>query len=138
MKDSSNYTGAVNSDNSSGQIYVEIESGSTWTLTGDSYISGLTCDADAINLNGYTLYVNGEEYKEGSSSTGEAIEIEVKESSDKGMGGAPEDMPNGEAPSGDAPSGEKPDGEAPSGDKPDGNGQGGDKPSGNPPEKPSN
>ena len=138
LKDSSNYTGAVNSDQSSGQIYVEIESGSTWTLTGDSYISGLTCDADAINLNGYKLYVNGEEYEEGTASAGEAIEIEVKESSDQGMGGAPGEMPNGEKPDGEAPSGDKPDGEAPSGEKPDGEAPSGEKPSGNPPEKPGN
>lgn len=55
------YTGTINSANE-GDVYVEIESGSKWILTGDSYITGLTCDADGIDLNGHTLYVNGEAY----------------------------------------------------------------------------
>ena len=95
-------------EGSDGQIYVEIESGSTWKLTGDSYVTSLSCDADAIDLNGYTLYVNGVEYEEGSTSSGEAIEIEVKESQKN----------SGEAPDGKMPGGEKPEGEAPSGGKP--------------------
>jgi hypothetical protein len=108
LSDASTYEGAINAEGSDGQIYVEIESGSTWKLTGDSYVTSLSCDADAIDLNGYTLYVNGVEYEEGSTSSGEAIEIEVKESQ-----GNP-----GEAPDGEMPSGEKPEGEAPSGEKP--------------------
>ena len=48
------YTGAVNSENK-GEVYVEIESGSKWVLSGDSYVTSLTCDADAIDLNGHTL-----------------------------------------------------------------------------------
>ncbi len=74
LKDSSAFTGALNNENSGGQIYVELNS-STWTLTGDSYITSLTCAADSINLNGYSLYVNGTAYVSGSSSTGTAIEI---------------------------------------------------------------
>ena len=60
---------------------MEIEDGATWTLTGDSYITSLTCGAGSINLNGYKLYVNGEEYVEGSSSEGEAIVVETSSSS---------------------------------------------------------
>ena len=72
---------------------MEIESGCTWTLTGDSYITALTCDADAIDLNGHTLYVNGEAYDEATASTGEAIEFTLSSSS--GTGGAPGEAPGG-------------------------------------------
>ena len=74
LKSGSAFSGALNSANSGGQIYVEIN-GSTWTLTGDSYITSLTCAADSINLNGFNLYVNGTAYVSGSESTGSAIEI---------------------------------------------------------------
>ena len=75
LKDQSSFTGAVNRDGAAGSVYVEIESGSTWTLTGDSYITALTCGEDAIDLNGYTLYVNGQAYEAGTGSQGEALEI---------------------------------------------------------------
>ena len=94
------YTGVVNADNE-GEVYVQIESGSKWVLTADSYISSLTCDADAIDLNGHTLYVDGAAYSAGTSSEGTAIEM-VTESS--GNGGAPDGMP-GDPPSGDPPQG---------------------------------
>ena len=61
------YSGAVNEDDE-GDVYVTIESGSKWILTGDSYISSLTCDAGAIDLNGHTLYIDGEAYNGGASS----------------------------------------------------------------------
>ena len=80
LTESSSYTGAINTDGAAGDVYVEIEDGSTWTLTGDSYITSLTCGAGSINLNGYKLYVNGEEYVEGSSSEGEAIVVETSSS----------------------------------------------------------
>ena len=124
LRDASNYTGAINADGEAGEVYVEITDGSTWTLTGDSYITALSCDADSINLNGYKLYVDGEEYTEGSESTGEAIELTSGSGSGAPDGAIPEggapdkEMPSGEKPSGEAPSGEKPDGEAPSGEKP--------------------
>ena len=117
LDNGSELTGAINTDDQSGEVYVELSDDSNWSLTGDSYISALTCDADAIKLNGYKLYVNGEEYKEGTTSEGEAIEI--KQSSSEG--GMPGDKPDGNPP--EKPSGEKPDGnppEKPSGEKPDG------------------
>ena len=120
LASSSAYTGAINSDNK-GQVYVEIESGSKWVLTGDSYVTSLTCDADAIDLNGHKLYVNGVEYKSGSSSKGTAIEIKTESS---GTDGQPDGMP------GEPPSGEKPQGDPPSGG-PGGNGE-------QPPAKPEN
>ncbi len=124
LQDGAVYTGAINTDGQAGDVYVELSDDATWTLTGDSYITSLTCDADSIDLNGYTLYVNGEEYTEGSESTGEAIELSSGSSDSKG---GPDGSTDGEAPSGEAPSGDKPSGDAPSGDAPSG-----DKPSGKP------
>lgn len=119
LKDNSVFTGSINPDGQAGEVYVEIESGSTWSLTSDAYITGLTCDADAIELNGHTLYVNGEAYTEGNASTGEAIEATVYSG-----GGQPSDMP------GDGQGG--PGGQPP--EMPDG----GNGPAGQPPEKPEN
>ena len=43
-----------------GTVNVNLDATSTWTLTGDAYISSFTGDAANIVSNGYTLYVNGE------------------------------------------------------------------------------
>ena len=113
LKDGSSFTGAVNPDGQTGDVYVEIEKGSTWKLTADSYVSGLTVDkGSAIDLNGHKLYVDGKEYNEGSASTGEAFEIKT-ESSGGGQGGMPGD---GQAPPDGGqggPGGTPPDGEPP-------------------------
>lgn len=104
LKDSSSFSGAINSDGASGDVYVEIEDGSTWTLTGDSYITSLTCSAGSINLNGHKLYVNGEEYAEGTASEGEAIVVETTSSGGHGGhgGGEPPEKPgNGSGGHGD-------------------------------------
>ncbi len=122
LKDGSSFTGSINPDGAAGDVYVEIEDGSTWTLTDDAYITSLTCGADAIDLNGHTLYVNGEAYTEGSESTGEAIEFEVAATSGAPEGGAP----GGAAPEGEPPA--KPDGEGGPGS--------GNPPTGEPPAKP--
>ena len=100
LKDKSDFTGAINSDSQQGEVYVEIESGSSWTLTGDSYITSLTCGADSINLNGHTLYVDGKKYTEGTESKGTAVEVTV--SSGKGgnggeQGGQPPEKPDGDS-----------------------------------------
>ena len=86
LTDGSTFTGTINSDGTEGEVYVEIEDGSTWVLTDDAYITSLTCGADAIDLNGYTLYVNGVVYVEGTASSGTAIE--VTSASTGNMGGA--------------------------------------------------
>lgn len=128
LRDKSVFTGVINSGGQNGEVYVEIEDGSTWTLTGDSYISGLTVnEGSAINLNGHKLYVDGKEYAEGSASTGEAFDI----STGTGTGGGePDGMQGGTPPEG-GPGGTPPDGEPP--EKPDGdNGPGGTPPEGNP------
>ena len=98
LKDNSAYTGAINPGGAQGEVYVEIENGSTWTLTADSYISSLTCDANAIKLNGHKLYVDGKEYSEGSASKGSAVEITVSSSS-----GGHEAPPDGNKPEGNPP-----------------------------------
>lgn len=126
LTDGSELIGAINPDGSAGDVYVELSNGATWTLTGDSYITSLTCDEDSINLNGFTLYVNGEAYESGTASTGTKVDAKVSSGGSGGM-----DKPDGEQPQGD-----KPDGEPPKGGKPDGDGQRGDKPDGEPPEKP--
>ncbi|MBQ6439702.1 MAG: hypothetical protein IJJ06_06100 [Mogibacterium sp.] len=127
LKANSAFTGAINSNGQSGDVYVEIEDGSTWTLTADSYVSGLTVsEGSAIDLNGYKLYVDGKEYSSGSASTGEAFDISTGNSSGNGT-------PDGNG----GPGGNPPDGEPP--EKPDGSGgPGGNPPSGEPPEKPDN
>ena len=59
LNDSSSYEGAINTDGQAGTVSVALESGSTWTLTGDAYVTELSGDTSGIDLNGHTLYVNG-------------------------------------------------------------------------------
>ncbi len=146
LSDGSTYEGAINAANE-GEVYVEIASGSKWILTGDSYVSSLTCGSDAIDLNGHKLYVGGVEYVAGTESQGTAIEIK---SEGNGMNGAPDGMPGkpggaqggmpdgapGEPPSGDPPSGERPEGNPPSGEMPGNPPQGGPGNGEEPPAKP--
>ena len=101
LTDSSTFNGAINPDGQTGDVYVEVEEGSTWTLTSDSYVSSLTCAAGSINLNGHKLYIDGEEYDGSSASTGEAVEISSGSSSSQANGG----QPGGDKPAGDKPSG---------------------------------
>ena len=115
MSSGTAYKGAVNPENN-GQVYVEIEQGSKWVLTGDSYVTSLACDADAIDLNGHKLYINGTEYKSGTVSKGTAVEIKTESSSVGKPDGAP---PSGDPPQG-GPGGPGGNGEEPPA-KPDGN-----------------
>ena len=119
LKDSSSFSGAVNPDGEGGDVYVEIEDGSTWTLTGDSYITSLTCSPGSINLNGYKLYVNGGEYVEGTASKGEAIVVETASSG--GHGGRGDGTPPEKPGSGSGNTGPGGDGSEPPA-KPDGDG----------------
>lgn len=142
LQSGSNYTGAINTDGEAGEVYVDLSDGAKWTLTGDSYITSLTCESDSIDLNGYTLYVNGTAYTEGTATTGTALTLESTGGSGDGNkpDGAPGEMPSGEKPDGDAPSGEAPSGDAPSDEKPSGDapsgkpGDGNEPPSGEKPE----
>lgn len=62
LKNGSSYSGIINGDNTAKTINITLDSSSTLTLTGDSYITSLkndVLDNSNINLNGHTLYVNG-------------------------------------------------------------------------------
>lgn len=134
LKDNSAFTGAINTDGQQGDVYVEIEEGSTWKLTADSYVSGLTVgEGSAIDLNGHKLYVDGREYASGSASAGEPFDISTGNGAGSGM---PEGMPpdGSGGPGGTPPNGEPP--EKPDGNGGPGGGPGGTPPSGQPPEKP--
>lgn len=56
----STLTGAVNEDNSGGNISITLDDNSTWNLTSDSYVSSFEGDISRINAGEYHLYVNGE------------------------------------------------------------------------------
>ena len=68
LKDDSSFTGTFSGtiknasgatvSTSVGTVNVTIESGSTWTLTADTYITSFTNNG-TLNKNGHTLYVNG-------------------------------------------------------------------------------
>lgn len=62
LKENSNLNGVINTDNTAKEIKLSLDTTSTLTLTGDTYVTELN-DEDAtysnINLNGYKLYVNG-------------------------------------------------------------------------------
>lgn len=59
LSDASAFTGTINSTGDAGEVNVTLDSSSTWTLTGDSYITSFDGDLSQINANGYQLYVNG-------------------------------------------------------------------------------
>ena len=42
-----------------GTVNVNLDNTSTWSLTGDTFISSFSGDTANISFNGYTLYVNG-------------------------------------------------------------------------------
>ena len=88
LHDASSFTGAVNPDGQTGDVYVELDANSTWTLTADSYVSSLTCVQGTINLNGHKLYVNGQEYDGESASGGSAFDIASAAASGASQGGA--------------------------------------------------
>nr|MCR5626907.1 Ig-like domain-containing protein [Lachnospiraceae bacterium] len=71
LKDSSTFNGMMNNGISDrGSVAVVIESGSIWTLTGDSYVTSLS-NSGTVDCGNYTLYVNGTAYSgSGSSSSG--------------------------------------------------------------------
>lgn len=95
LSENSVFNGAINSDGQSGEVYVELGGGAKWKLSGDSYITSLTCDADSIDLNGHKLFVNGVEYTAGKTSKGEAIAVVSTGGKGQGNGekapGKPED-----------------------------------------------
>lgn len=61
LTDGSTFTGSINPDGAEGTVDVTLSEDSTWTLTGDSYVTSFTGSTDNITANGYHLYVNGEQ-----------------------------------------------------------------------------
>lgn len=65
LTNGSSFSGAINSDNA-GEVELTLDSSSSITLTGDTYVKSLT-NADTANsnihTNGYKLYVNGAQVK---------------------------------------------------------------------------
>ncbi len=63
LKNGSSFKGAINGENT-GEVSLTLDSSSTLTLTGDTYVKSLI-NADTtnsnINLNGYKLYIDGVE-----------------------------------------------------------------------------
>ena len=59
MSENSSFTGTINSSGDAGEVNVTLDDTSTWTLTGDSYVTSFTGDVSQITANGYHLYVNG-------------------------------------------------------------------------------
>lgn len=69
LSDSSAFTGYIDGKISNasgtsvstkvGTVSITLEGGSTWTLTGDSYVTSFTGNASNVISNGHTLYVNG-------------------------------------------------------------------------------
>ena len=69
LTDGSSFTGTFSGDikNASGEtvsskigtVSVSLDSTSTWTLTGDTYITSFSGDASSVISSGYKLYVNG-------------------------------------------------------------------------------
>ncbi len=52
-------TGSINETGSAGKVSVSLYGESTWTLTGDSYITSFEGDLAKVITGGYHLYVNG-------------------------------------------------------------------------------
>ena len=61
MQNGSSFSGAVNPDGEGGQVDVTLSADSTWTLTGDSYISCFDGDYANVDAGSYHLYVAGEQ-----------------------------------------------------------------------------
>ena len=100
LKDGSSFTGKIDDGNNGSdfnKVIVYIEKGSTWTLTGDSYVTEITGEG-TVNENGYTLTTEAGANKEEESSGGNgAPDMPPGE----GMGERPElppDAKNGERP----------------------------------------
>jgi hypothetical protein len=59
IADGSTYTGAVNADGTeAAALSVTLDSTSTWTLTGDSYVTQFDGDMANVVADGHTLYVH--------------------------------------------------------------------------------
>ena len=57
----SDFTGSINTEQEGGTVHVTMDEGSSWTLTGDSYVTSFSGDLQNINANGYHLFADGTE-----------------------------------------------------------------------------
>ena len=57
---SSDFTGSINAGHEGGTVRVVMDENSTWTLTGDSYVTSFDGDLNNVIQNGFTLYIDGE------------------------------------------------------------------------------
>lgn len=62
MKEGTAFTGTINPEGEGGTVKVSLDDDSVWTLTGDSYVSSFDGNAANVEVNGYRLYVGGEEF----------------------------------------------------------------------------
>jgi|WetSurMetagenome_2_1015567.scaffolds.fasta_scaffold32057_3 hypothetical protein len=58
LTNGSTLAGAINPDNANGTVDLILDAGTTWNLTGNSYLSSLTNNG-TINVGSYHVYVNG-------------------------------------------------------------------------------
>lgn len=66
LNENSSLKGTINGENTAKSITLNMDSNSSFTLTGDTYITTLNNSDKTnsnINFNGYKLFVNGEEIK---------------------------------------------------------------------------
>ena len=57
----SDFTGSINAEQEGDTVHVTMDEGSSWTLTGDSYVTSFSGDLQSIDANGYHLFVDGTE-----------------------------------------------------------------------------
>ena len=53
------FEGSINENQEGGTVAVSLDDSSTWTLTGDSYVTSFEGSMDNVNLNGYTFQRGG-------------------------------------------------------------------------------
>ncbi len=63
LSNGTNYIGSINTDGTGGEAEVTLDQNSTWTLTGDSYITRFEGKIAQVHTNGYHLYVKDKEIK---------------------------------------------------------------------------
>ena len=61
MDNGTTFTGTINASGDAGTVNVTLSDDSTWTLTGDSYVTSFDGDLSNVTANGHHLYVNGEQ-----------------------------------------------------------------------------
>lgn len=82
LKNSSSLSGSINSANTASNASISIDASSTWTLTANSYISGLT---DASGISGTTV----------TNITGNGFNVYYKSSANSSLGGITYSLVNG-------------------------------------------